>query len=63
MYVPYDQINDRFGPLSRLEPENAGIVMVESAQKASRRPYHKQKLALILANQRQFALEQSKRGV
>ena len=41
----------------------AGIVVVESAWKARRRPYHKQKLALLLANQRQFALEQAGRGV
>ncbi|MFM7232261.1 MAG: cryptochrome/photolyase family protein, partial [bacterium] len=27
------------------------------------RPYHKQKLALVLANQRRFALEQAERGV
>lgn len=63
IYIPYDQLNDGFGPLSRLDPNSAGIVLVESAQKASRRPYHKQKLALILANQRHFALEQARRGV
>ena len=37
--------------------------MVESLGKGKRRPYHKQKLALVLANQRQFALEQARRGV
>jgi deoxyribodipyrimidine photolyase-related protein len=31
--------------------------------KAARRPYHKQKLALILANLRHFAIEQAERGV
>lgn len=36
---------------------------MESPAKAARRPYHKQKLFLILANQRRFALEQAKRGV
>ena len=34
-----------------------------SIGKARQRPYHKQKLALILANQRHFALEQARRGV
>ncbi len=63
LYVPYDQLNGDFGPLSREEPETLGIVLVESPWKAGRRPYHKQKLALILANQRQFALEQARRGV
>ncbi len=63
VYVPYDQLTDQIGPLARLAPERAGIVLVESAWKAARRPYHQQKLALILANQRHFALEQARRGV
>jgi len=63
IYVPYDQVTDRIGPLSRLKPESIGIVLVESPWKAARRPYHKQKLALILSNLRHFALEQAARGV
>ena len=35
----------------------------ESAAKAGRRPYHRRKLALVLANLRHFALEQAARGV
>ena len=63
IYIPYDQLTDEIGPLSRLEPGDAGIVLVESGWKPAQRPYHKQKLALILANQRHFALEQAARGV
>ena len=63
VFVPYDQLTDRIGPLARLAPEAAGIVLVESRAKAARRPYHKQKLALVLANLRHFALEQAARGV
>jgi deoxyribodipyrimidine photolyase-related protein len=63
IYVPYDQLTDRIGPLSRIPPGEAGIVLVEAPAKAARRPYHRQKLALILANQRHFALEQAARGV
>ncbi len=63
LYVPYDQLSDRIGPLDEIEPSEAGIVLIESPWKAARRPYHKQKLALVLANQRQFALEQAERGV
>ncbi|MHC4958888.1 MAG: cryptochrome/photolyase family protein [Planctomycetota bacterium] len=63
IYVPYDQLSDRIGPLSRTPPQRAGIVLVEAPAKAARRPYHRQKLALILANQRHFALKQAKRGV
>jgi deoxyribodipyrimidine photolyase-related protein len=63
IYVPYDQLTADIGPLSRLEPEDAGVVLVESGWKPAQRSYHKQKLALILANQRHFALEQAARGV
>jgi (6-4)DNA photolyase len=63
LYVPYDQITDRIGPLSRENPKILGIVLVENPWKAARRPYHRQKLALILANLRHFALEQGQRGV
>ncbi len=56
IFVPYDQLSDGIGPLSRLEPNEAGLLLVESPWKASRRPYHKQKLALILANLMHFAL-------
>ena len=63
IYVPYDQATDAVGPLSRENPNHLGIVLVENPWKASRRPCHKQKLALILANLRHFALEQAARGV
>jgi len=63
LFVPYDQVSDEIGPLASEPPESLGIVLVESSDKASRRPYHRQKLALILANLRHFALEQAQRGV
>jgi deoxyribodipyrimidine photolyase-related protein len=63
VFVPYDQLTDLIGPLATEAPETLGIVIVENPWKAARRPYHKQKLALILANLRHFALEQAARGV
>ncbi|MEC9440152.1 MAG: cryptochrome/photolyase family protein [Myxococcota bacterium] len=63
LYIPYDQLTDALGPLSREQPDTLGIILIESLWKGKRRPYHKQKLAWILANQRQFALEQAARGV
>jgi deoxyribodipyrimidine photolyase-related protein len=63
LYVPYDQLSGALGPLAREEPRELGIVLIESPWKAARRPYHRQKLALVLANQRHFALEQAARGV
>jgi deoxyribodipyrimidine photolyase-related protein len=62
-FVPYDQLSDGVGPLSREDPEELGIVLVETRWKPARRPYHTQKLALVLASQRHFALEQAARGV
>ncbi|MBX3464356.1 MAG: cryptochrome/photolyase family protein [Planctomycetes bacterium] len=63
LFVPYDQLHDGIGPLAREAPGELGIVLVESRAKAARRPYHRQKLALVLANLRHFALEQAARGV
>lgn len=63
LFVPYDQLSDRMGPLSRHPPHALGVVLVECPAKAARRPYHKQKLALILTHLRHFALEQAARGV
>ena len=63
LYIPYDQLSDRIGPLATEPPSELGIVLVESPHKARRRPYHKQKLGLVLANLRHFALEQAERGV
>jgi len=63
LFVPYDQLSGAMGPLSREDPSTLGIVLVETTAKGSRRPYHRQKLALVLANLRHFALEQAARGV
>lgn len=63
IYIPYDRLTDRTGPLHEIKPHEAGIILVESLEKGMRRPYHKKKLALLLANERHFALEQATRGV
>ncbi len=63
LLVPCDQLSDRIGPLSREHPQTLGIALIESRSWASRRPYHRQKLALLFANMRHFALEQAARGV
>ncbi len=63
LFIPYDQLSDQMGPLSREDPRHLGIVLIECPRKADRRPYHKQKLALVIANLRHFALEQARRGV
>lgn len=63
VYAPYDQLSDRVGPLGRLEPADTTLVLIESREHFNRRPYHRQRIALCLANQRHFALEQAGRGV
>jgi len=63
IYAPYDQLSSDMGRLSREPPSTLGLILVENPWKADRRPYHRQKLALILANGRHFALEQARRGV
>lgn len=63
VFVAYDQLSERIGPLATAPAQELGIVLVESRWKGQRRSYHKQKLALVLANLRHFALEQARRGV
>ena len=62
-FYPVRPTFGEYRPLAREGPKALGIVLVENTWKAARRPYHKQKLALILANLRHFALEQAARGV
>ena len=52
-YVSYDQLSQDLLP----EKKDIGLIFIETSWKASQLPYHKQKLALLLSNQRHFALE------
>jgi deoxyribodipyrimidine photolyase-related protein len=63
IFVPPDQLSDRIGPLAHEAPSELGIVLVESRWQLTHLPFHRQRIALLLANQRQFALEQARRGV
>lgn len=62
VFVAPDQLSDRIGPLARAAPAELGVVVVESPRKARLRPYHRQKLALVLTALRHFALEQAASG-
>ena len=56
VWLAYDQLNVAF--LEAMDgPPKMGVVLIESAQKAQQRPYHQQKLGVLLSNQRHFALE------
>ena len=63
IYVPYDQLGDSSRFHGVKNPRDIGFIIVENAWKPAQRPYHKQKLALILSNMRNFALEQARRGI
>ena len=63
VFVPYDRLNDRIGPLGKLLPQDAGLILIESHAKGRNRPYHKKKVLVVLSNMRHFALEQQRRGV
>ncbi|MGD9817332.1 MAG: cryptochrome/photolyase family protein [Desulfomonilaceae bacterium] len=63
IYVPYDQLSSVHEVHSREDPRNLGFILIENSWKAFQRPYHKSKLALILSNMRNFAIEQAKLGV
>ena len=60
IFVPYDRLNERTGPLAD-EPD-AGLLFIESHAKGRARPYHHKKVLLLLSNMRHFALEQIERG-
>lgn len=63
IFAAYDQLTMQVGPLADADPTTTGVLLVECPAKAGRRPYHKQKLALILTNLRHFALELAAAGV
>lgn len=60
-YVTYDQLHSMLLPEHK-SPSELGLVFIETTWKANQIPYHKQKLALLLSNQRNFALEMKKKG-
>ena len=57
-FVSYDQLSQDLLP----ENKDVGLIFIETSWKAKQLPYHKQKLALLLSNQRHFALEMQDAG-
>lgn len=62
-YVAHDQLHEHLHEGLAGDPTRIGVVLIESRAFWRRRPYHRQKLAVVFANQRHFALEQARRGV
>jgi deoxyribodipyrimidine photolyase-related protein len=66
IYVPYDQLSLDLFPLCRatndLGHHDFSIILIESKQWFALKPYHQQRIAFLIANQRFFALECLKAG-
>ena len=62
VFVMGSQLTMRSGPLSRLEPSETVVLMIESLERSRSAPYHKQKLALVLSAMRHFRLELERAG-
>lgn len=57
-----DQLHLGLGPWRGVDPRECGLVLLESGEWLSRRPYHRQRLAWILLSQRSFAIEAAEAG-
>jgi deoxyribodipyrimidine photolyase-related protein len=62
VYVLGDQLNMQVGPLSKLEPSQTTVLMVESLERGQSVPFHKQKLGLVYSAMRHFKLELERAG-
>jgi hypothetical protein len=57
-----DQLCVEIGALKGASPRETTIILVESGEWLTRRPYHRQRLGWILLSQRTFALEAAESG-
>jgi deoxyribodipyrimidine photolyase-related protein len=62
VFVAYDQLHPSLFGLDDIPASTCGVVVVECPEKTTRRPYHQQKLALVLSSVRHFALEVAASG-
>jgi deoxyribodipyrimidine photolyase-related protein len=61
VFLPYDQLRADHPLLTGL-PSETGVLYLETSAKPARRPYHKQKLALLLSAMRHDALARGRVG-
>lgn len=62
IFVCFDQLSWENQLLAGSTPESTHLIFVETESKPRRRPYHKQKLVLLLSAMRHFAEEARNRG-
>ena len=60
--VAPDQLHRRLGVMASAQAGRDGVVLVESREWLSRRPYHRMRVAAILLAQRNFAIECAREG-
>ena len=62
VFVAPDQLHRSLGAMATAVPGRDGIVLVESGEWLSRRPYHRMRVTAILLAQRHFAVECAREG-
>ncbi|MFM7806894.1 MAG: cryptochrome/photolyase family protein, partial [Planctomycetota bacterium] len=62
LFVAPDQLHRSLGAMAGAKPGRDGVVLVESREWLSRRPYHRMRVAAILLAQRHFAAECAREG-
>lgn len=62
VWLAYDQLHLSFLDSLKSEDSELGVIMIESSLKGRSMPFHQQKLAFLLSNQRHFALEVQAQG-
>ena len=63
VWLAYDQLNLAFLESLERADESLGVILIESSRKGRSKPFHQQKLAFLLSNQRHFALEVQAQGI
>jgi len=62
VWVLGDQLNRHSGALGAADPQTTRVLMVESAAKIASKPFHRQRLHLIVTAMRRFAIELERDG-
>ncbi len=57
IYVPFDQLNTKYGALKGADPKKDLVVFVESQRMVTDRKWHKQRLQFLISSARHFAQE------
>lgn len=62
VFVCFDQLSWENSLLKKSNPKDTNLIFIETESKPKKRPYHKQKLVLLLSAMRHFAKEAKEKG-